>query len=215
MSQSTIHYQIISTDRQWEIDIPTPVLETGEGHCSGCLHEGAPNDIANCRVYINLCRYAEKLSELASFDEIDARVTLPGNIQTQATTSAQQVLSSLAGLVIAATQGCDITKVLRPMVLFHRPFASFDESVYRSLANAALLVAVASNQTHLREFTHKNYRAIQQLNKALVKHLQTEHADWEALINALVNLDLFVKTILFNTDHEFPDLDFIEWFRHA
>lgn len=48
-----------------------------------------------------------------------------------------------------------------------------------------------------------------------MKHLQTEHADWEALINAIVNLDLFVKTILFNIDHEFPDLEFIEWFRHA
>lgn len=215
MSQSTIHYQLISTDRQWEIDIPTPVLQADEGHCSGCIKAGTPDAFATCRVYINLCHYAEKLSELASFDEIEARVTLPGNIQTQATTSAQQVLSSLAGLVIAATQGCDITKVLRPMVLFHRPFASFDESIYRSLANAALLVAVASDKTQLQGFTRNRYESIQQLNKGLVKHLQTEHPDWEALINALVNLDLFVKTILFNIDHEFPDLEFIEWFRYA
>jgi len=83
-----------------------------------------------CPVAQNLTPLLEVSNALVSYDEVNVIVTTPERIISSDTT-LQRAISSLLGLVIA-TSPCPHTEFLKPMARFHLPFASEDETIYRT-----------------------------------------------------------------------------------
>jgi hypothetical protein len=174
--------------------------------CKGCTYQKSNY----CPVAVNLQKYIDIFSNLASFDLVDSTVTLDDHVRVMGKLSAQQLLSSLIGMIIANSEACSRTRILKPMVAFHRPFASQEESIYRSIANAAITYQLLpAQEAGLDQFITTHYENLRQVNISLVKRLQDIHPEWEAVINAIVNLDLFVKEILYNAKSDYPDLNYI------
>lgn len=216
--QATIEYRFEHAEQQWQwqttIDAEygfQPVQSAAAlpnwvsaeafrcGHCR--LAPGAP-----CPVAANLARSGLDFASLASYDEVQVSARLNGHVETRCKTSAQQAFSSIVGLIVATSSACVSTHLLKPMAMYHRPFASQEESIYRSIANAALFYQQTQPNESFAAFVENRYQELHELNVNLVARIRDQHPEYEALVNALVNLDTFVKGVIYNAQNAFPDL---------
>ena len=112
--------------------VPKPVpfwAELAFNRCENCPLPAA--DHAACPAAAQLVAVVEKIETLVSYDEIRVDVLTAERSITQ-TTTAQQGLASLFGLILSAS-GCPRTAFLRPMARFHLPLANELETLYRSV----------------------------------------------------------------------------------
>jgi hypothetical protein len=151
----------------------------------------------HCPVALNLVPAIAHFDQFMSFDRIDVRVSSAERHVVQ-TTSAQEGLSSLMGLLIAGSS-CPYTHFFKPMARFHLPFASKDETMWR--AAATFLLA--------RYFTRDGlvpddmqldglvtiYHDVARMNDAMVERLRAATSK-DSAVNALVHLDVFAKFLV-------------------
>ena len=72
------------------------------------------------------------LGHAFSYEEVDVRISTDERSYVKHTTMSE-ALSSLLG-VYMVTSGCPIMDKLRPMVRFHLPMASSEETTFRAIA---------------------------------------------------------------------------------
>jgi hypothetical protein len=97
--------------------------------CANCPLAGKAT---HCPVAVNLVQVVESFRESVSFEY--ALVTVRTEHRTyQKPTTVQRGLSSIIG-IYNVTSNCPILDKLRPMVRFHLPFASTEETMYRALS---------------------------------------------------------------------------------
>jgi hypothetical protein len=125
--------------------------------CANCPLSA--EQFAHCPAALQMAAAVEPLKALVSFDTIGVTV-VQAERTTQSTTSAQQAMSSILGLIMA-TAGCPWTDHLRPMARFHLPFASEAETVYRCVSMFLLARAIVT-EDHAR-----GYSALEELYKNL------------------------------------------------
>ncbi|MBF0326080.1 MAG: hypothetical protein HQL42_13555 [Alphaproteobacteria bacterium] len=124
-------------------------------------------------------------------------------------TTLQQGLASLMGL-ICATSGCPQTKFLRPMARFHLPFADEQETLFRSFATWLLAEHVRNHmagidaKASLEGLKHR-YEEMSVVNSSLAERLRTV-ATRDAVLNAVIILDLFAQIAPANIDGDFEDI---------
>ena len=166
-----------------------------------------------------ICPVAAQLSHLnsiyqrfKSFDTIEVTLsedTLTVDKQKNVLTTqvtAQQLLTSMAGLLIAGTQRCQHTQFLFPMARFHHPFSSMEESVYRALANLALIYQFEKISVSFAEFVNYKYKQLSIINRQQIKRMQAQPDGCEALVNGIMNLEMFIQGVLFNLNNDFSEL---------
>jgi len=128
---------------------------------------------AHCPVAANLSGIVEKLKNFVSHDRVGVVVIVDERTYSKDTT-IQMGLSPLLGIIMT-TSGCPIMEQLKPMVRFHLPFASLEETIFRMVS--MYLVA-----QYLRKQTGKSaewnldgltriYAQIAQVNKDFVDRL--------------------------------------------
>ena len=125
--------------------------------CANCPLNEAEHP--HCPAALQMAAAVDPLKALVSFDAIGVTV-VQDERTTHATTSAQQAMSSVLGLIMA-TAGCPWTDHLRPMARFHLPFASDAETVYRCVSMFLLARAIIT-EDHVR-----GYSALEELYKNL------------------------------------------------
>ena len=86
----------------------------------------------HCPIAVNLVEPVEFFKAMPSYQEIDVRLETDERTYTKQTT-VQKGLSSLLGIYMV-TSGCPVMDKLRPMVRFHLPFATPQETAYRAVA---------------------------------------------------------------------------------
>ncbi|MBT8359221.1 MAG: hypothetical protein HKO79_13440 [Desulfobacterales bacterium] len=150
----------------------------------------------DCPLSVNLVSIVERLGVLISFDKIHVEVSTKERTVSRSTT-AQQGISSLMGLVIAISE-CPHTDFLKPMARFHLPFADEEETIWRAtstylLAQYFLILRGHRIDLELEGLT-RIYHNIEKLNFSIVKRLRTAGKK-DSTINALVHLDVFAKYI--------------------
>jgi hypothetical protein len=138
----------------------------------------------------------EESGRYASHELVEAHIITEERI-VMAKTTAQRAFSSLMGLRIV-TSGCPHTLYFKPMARFHLPFATEDETVYRAVS-MYLLAQYFRIQKHAQpdfqlEGLKKIYRNLQTVNQAVAQRLRTA-SDSDSIVNALVLLDLFAKSL--------------------
>jgi len=150
----------------------------------------------NCPLSVNLVNIVERLGVLISYDKIHVEVSTRERVVSLSTT-AQEGISSLMGLVIAISE-CPYTDFLKPMARFHLPFANEEETIWRAtstylLAQYFLIIKGHRIDLELNGLT-RIYDNIEKLNASIVKRLRSAGKK-DSTINALVHLDVFAKYI--------------------
>ncbi|HEX7572339.1 MAG TPA: hypothetical protein VF514_04550 [Bacteroidota bacterium] len=149
----------------------------------------------DCPLALRLVNLVQRFDGLLSHERVDMEVVTEERTITQKTT-AQRGISSLMGLVIAAS-GCPHTAVFRPMARFHLPLASNEETVYRAtamylLAQYFLKKEGAPSDPGLDGLS-RIYENIQIINVAIAERLRAATTT-DSSVNAIVVLDVYAKT---------------------
>lgn len=174
-------------------DLPEWTL-LGYCRCENCPLNARTH--IRCPVAENLSGIVDKFKDFTSHDRVSVAVIVEERTYTK-NTSVQMGLSPLLGIIMT-TSGCPIMEQLKPMVRFHLPFASLEDTIFRMVS--MYLVA-----QYLRKQEGKNanwtldgliriYAQVQQVNKGFVERLLGA-AKNDVNVNALVNLDAFAKMV--------------------
>ncbi len=161
--------------------------------------ENCPLDERNhpyCPVALNFVEIAEQFRDMVSHEGVFVTVTTEDRSYAKDTT-IQQGLSPLIGIIMT-TSGCPILEHLKPMVRFHLPFASLDETVFR-MVSMYLLVQYYRKQDGQKvdgglDGLTKVYAEVGIVNRDFANRLR-DAAKKDANINALVNLDCFATMV--------------------
>ena len=150
----------------------------------------------HCPIARNLVGIVEQFSDLLSHEK--ARVTVETGERTyHKDTTVHAGLSSMLGIVMT-TSGCPVMEPLKPMVRFHLPFASIEETIFR-MTSMYLLAQYLRKQEGLPHDWDLNvlaqiYSDVSKANKDFSQRLAAA-AEKDANVNALVELDVFASMV--------------------
>jgi hypothetical protein len=175
--------------------------------------EQCPNcplrDRPHCPTAASLAGLIKAFAEVLSFTTATVRVNVRGR-ELSKRTSVQSGLSALLG-VYMTTSGCPVLAKLRPMVRFHQPFNSEEETVFRAVSTYLMGQFLKKADGQEPDWTLQGLRDIYQqvgaVNRAFARRLRSAVV-MDANVNALIVLDSFAKTL--------PDIidDKLVEFRH-
>ncbi|MEW6753438.1 MAG: hypothetical protein AB1505_21015 [Candidatus Latescibacterota bacterium] len=165
------------------------------GRCTCCPLDPASHP--RCPIAAQLTELVDFFADSPSYGEVDVEIDSFERRYTRRTT-VQKAVSSLLG-VYMVTSGCPIMDGLRPMVRFHLPFATVEETTYRVIS----MYLTAQYLRHRRglsadwSLAHlvERYESVQQVNRGFLERLRRiEHQDAGA--NALIILDTFASHLV-------------------
>src|SRR5574337_945146 len=85
-----------------------------------------------CPIAVNLSEIAEAFKNRSSLERVNVLVTVDERSYVK-NTMVPQGLSPLLGIIMT-TSGCPVMEPLKPMVRYHLPFASLEETVFRMVS---------------------------------------------------------------------------------
>jgi len=169
--------------------------------CEHCPIKKLPEDY--CPVAMNLSDIIEFFTNTPSYEQAKIYV-LSNERQYAKKTSLQVGVSGIIGILMA-TSGCPHLDKMKPMVRFHLPFASLEETEFRviSMYLLAQYFRAKNNQQpdwELKGLT-KAYEDIQKVNQNVAaKIADLEKRDTS--INAVVVLNNFADFVTFTIDEK-------------
>ncbi len=172
--------------------------------CSVCPFDSA--SMKYCPVAVNLAGAAARFGDKSSVTPVEVRVVAEEREYFKRT-SLQTAVGSIIG-VYMVTSGCPVMSVLKPMARYHLPFASLNETVYRSVSSYLLQQYLAGRRgaepdwdlVRLREA----YANIETLNRAMADRVRRASTK-DANCNAVVILDSFAKMVPWSLDNTLPE----------
>ncbi len=180
--------------------------------CPNCPLSDAHNP--QCPIAANLVDLIEFFKNSISHDEVDIEITTEARSYVKRT-ALQSGISSLIGIHMV-TSGCPVMDKLRPMVRTHLPFATGEESMYRTLSMYLLAQFFLYKRGQKPDWDFEKlteiYEEIHVVNKSFCQRL-TGAALQDAIINAVAVLDLTAD--LTNFSLRTKNLDKIENLFHA
>ena len=149
-----------------------------------------------CPVALNLSDIAEEFKEFHAYEKVNVTVVTKERAYSKDTT-IQEGLGSLIGIIMASS-GCPVMDYLRPMVRFHLPFASLEETVYRTVSMYVMAQYILELNGRYSDKKlgglEEIYFNVGQVNKHIAKRLAGVSGK-DANINALSNLDCFASLV--------------------
>lgn len=174
-------------------DAPQPEwARLGFNTCPHCPY--TEKEMSGCPVALSLADVTERFGSILSYDIVELEVVTSERVIKQ-TATAQRCVSSLIGLLMA-TSGCPHTAFFKPMARFHLPFASVEETLYRSTSMYLLsryFVGLKGGASGVElNGLIKIYENIQILNRHMANRLRAA-SKTDSAVNALVILDLYAE----------------------
>ncbi len=149
-----------------------------------------------CPIALNIVDIAEQFQDMVSHENVVVTVTTEERVYARETT-IQQGLSPLIGIIMT-TSGCPVMDYLKPMVRFHLPFASLEETVFRTVSMFLLVQYYRNQEGQTAEWRldklPRVYAEVGIVNRDFSNRLR-DAARKDANINALVNLDCFASMV--------------------
>jgi hypothetical protein len=188
-------------------DLPEPYPEWTELEVHRCPHCPLdPRLESHCPVALNVLAPVSFFRDSLSYEKADVFIASEDRRYMKHTT-IQEGLSSLVGLCMA-TSGCPHLDFLRPMVRFHLPFATSEETMYRAITMYLYAQHIRMKQGDRPDWELKDldviYENIRTLNKSFVDRLRSTQIK-DATLNALVNLDCFAISVKFSLNFNMLD----------
>ncbi|MBW1740908.1 MAG: hypothetical protein JRJ42_07215 [Deltaproteobacteria bacterium] len=174
--------------------------------CQHCQLE--ENKVQYCPIAVNISKVADSFKAYTSYNKVKVLVVTEERVYGKKTT-VQKALGSLLGIYMAAS-GCPSMEKLKPMVRFHLPFATVEETVFRS-ASAYLLgqyfLRKQGKQADLDLIELADfYKGIQMVNRGMTERLRGVVRK-DALNNAVICLDMFAKEIPYAIEDGLDELE--------
>lgn len=148
-----------------------------------------------------MAHIAEEFKDYFSYESVKVSVTTKERVYSK-TTSLQEGLSSLIGIIMV-TSGCPVMERLKPVVRFHLPFATLEETIYRMVSMYLMAQVFIKQAGRLADWELKGlkkiYADVSQVNRDFAERL-SDAARRDANLNALVNLDCFATMIPMTTE---------------
>jgi len=186
---------------------PPSWTELGFHQCPNCSLE--TKNQRYCPLALSILDIVEHFDHVLSYDMIHLEVQAESRHISQQT-SAQQGLSSLMGLLIAAS-GCPHTDFFKPMARFHLPLASRDETVYRAVSTYLMAQYFIQREGGEADFQLEGlkriYDNIQLVNYSVARRLRAA-SEADSPVNAIVILDTYARAVPFLID------DSLDYIRH-
>jgi hypothetical protein len=161
------------------------------------------------------CPVAANISHLIySFGDFSASETLNVMVLTKQrdymkSTTVRDGLTSIMG-VYMVTSGCPIMEKLKPLVRYHLPFASLEESVFRVVSMYLLIQHFLMKKGKKPDWElvqlEKIYDQIRQVNSGISKRLRNA-AQKDAGLTALSNLDNLASLVPFVIDETLDKIE--------
>lgn len=155
-------------------------------------------DHTYCPVAANLSGIVEEFKNFLSHERVSVTVVCEERIYGKETT-VQGGLSPLLGIIMT-TSGCPIMEQLKPMVRFHLPFASLDETIFRGVSMYLLAQLFRQQDGKAAAWSLDGlgpiYTDVGRVNRDFANRMRAA-ARKDANVNALVNLDVFASMMTF------------------
>jgi len=152
----------------------------------------------DCPAAVSVVDVVRSFDGLASFDGIVVEIFTSERHLIQPT-SAQQGISSLMGLLIAAS-GCPRSAYFRPMARFHLPMSQPEETMYRATTMYLLAQYFRKQASQDYEMGLQGlasiYRNMQIVNNYLADRIRAA-SETDSSVNALILLDMHAKTLTY------------------
>ncbi len=182
---------------------PPPWSFLHHHRCGVCSVEGS-----HCPVALNLVDVVATFRDRLSHEQVSVEVTTDERSYRKETT-IQEGLSSLKGIIMT-TSGCPVMARLKPMVRFHLPFATLEETSFR-MVSLYLVSQYLRRRKGLDADTtlaglEKIYADVADVNRCFAQRL-AEVTKKDANVNALVNLDCYAEMIPLTADDMLGDLE--------
>jgi len=163
--------------------------------CSQCPRETANSHC--CSICINISHLIEEFKTFDSVTPCTISVrTKERNYSLKS--DVQRGLSSLLGLYMA-TSDCPFLGFLRPMARFHLPFASTEETIFRSTGSYLIGQYFKAKKSNQADFELSQlpatYSKVSKINHDIIRHLRKNYYTHDAYANSLVILDNFAQMI--------------------
>lgn len=162
--------------------------------CENCPLSTLTNSY--CPIAANLVGIAETFKDSSSLDRVAVTVTVEERSYFKATT-VQSGLSPLLGIIMT-TSGCPVMEPLKPMVRYHLPFASLEETVFRMVSMYLVGQFLRNQEGKTAEWKLEGlariYTEVGKVNKDFTRRMRAA-ARSDANVNALVNLDVFATMV--------------------
>ncbi len=156
-----------------------------------------------CPVARSLSHIIEFFKDSVSYHQVELTIVTEERNFSRLTT-LQQGISSLLGIYMVSS-GCPILEKLKPMVRFHLPFATPEETTYRAASMYLLAQYLKCTRGKKPDWDLtgliKIYDRVQQVNIAFAKRLMGIQ-NKDASLNAVVILDNFGNFIKLSINHE-------------
>jgi len=154
-----------------------------------CANCPLGDDVEDCPVAVSLSALVETFKDAISFEHTTVRVKTEERAYEKETT-LHKGLSSIIGIYMV-TSNCPVMDQLRPMVRFHLPFASMDETIYRAVAMYLVAQYFRMRKGKTPDWELKRlseiYRDVATVNTGMAERLR--HASTEdANVNAITSL---------------------------
>ena len=163
-----------------------------------CQCENCPlgDEVEYCPVAVNLSELVETFKDFTSY--VGTRVVVKAPERTyEEDTTLQKGLSSIVGLYMV-TSNCPIMDQLRPMVRFHLPFATSEETLYRAVSMYLTKQYFAMRRGETPDWELEKlaqiYSAISVVNAGMSRRLR-QASTKDANANALIILSAFGETV--------------------
>ena len=161
------------------------------------------NEVKHCPVAISLEELIEFFSDRTSFERV--RVTVKTKERSYfKETDIQSAVGSLIGILMPSS-GCPILAKLRPMLRFHLPFATIEETEFRVFATYSLaqfLRHKAGKEPDWKlESLAKLYEDIQKINSNVASKIASLEKQ-DASINSVIVLNNFAYNVTMNLDDD-------------
>ncbi|MDT8285504.1 MAG: hypothetical protein RQ748_00205 [Elusimicrobiales bacterium] len=171
--------------------------------CPVCPFDAASEKY--CPVAVNLSGVAARFGDKSSVMPVEARV-ISDEREYFKRVSLQSALSSIIGIYMV-TSGCPVMEVLTPMARHHLPFASLNETVYRSVSSYLTRQYLSMRRGEEPDWTldrlRRAYADIETLNRAMADRIRRASSR-DANCNAVIILDSFAKMVPWSLDNLLP-----------
>lgn len=178
-----------------------------ENHqCPGCCFLSATREF--CPIALNMVQIVEEFKDYFSYADVQVTVTTQERSYRKETT-LQAGLSSLLGIIMVSS-GCPAMEKLKPMVRFHLPFASLEETIFRTVSMYLVSRYYRQRRGEVVDWSLAGmvdlYASVGVVNTSFAERLR-EAAKKDANVNALVNLFCFSEIVPFAAEEMLDQLE--------
>jgi len=163
-----------------------------------------------CPIASSLAEIIPKFHNKKSYETVFLRVSTPERIYEKVT-PLQAGLGSLLGIFMVTT-GCPHMQTLRPMVRFHLPCATIEETVFRAASTYLLGQYFRLKKKKETDWDLSGllttYQEIQAVNMGVTDRLRSISEE-DANANAIVVLDVFAKALPSSIVVELRELEYL------